>query len=149
MVNRTGVVFAMLVALSCAQQFVPIPQRPEGYELARESKTAPSARFDVFMDLNCSDCKEFYPQWKDFIEREVSEANGSVPVREKVEIHYHLISLPYHHNSFFCHKLAAYIELQHNAQTLKYFDGIFDNQEKFLHDQAGDLNEQEVIDLAI
>ena len=59
----------MLVAVSLAQQFVPIPKRPEGYELARESTAAPSARFDVFMDLNCSDCKEFYPQWKDFIER--------------------------------------------------------------------------------
>lgn len=80
---------------------------------------------------------------------EVSEGNSSTLVREQIEIHYHLISLPYHHNSFFCHKLGAYIEANHYNQTLNYFDGIFENQEKFLSAQSGDLNEQEVIDLIV
>lgn len=113
-----------LIALAAAQQFVPIPSRPEGFTYPRKSTAAPSARFDVFMDLNCSDCKAFYPEWKKFIAMTV--ANGAA-VSETSEIHYHLISLPFHHNSFFCHKLAAFIEANHNDATLDYFDTIFDN----------------------
>ena len=79
----------------------------------------------------------------------VQEANESVPVKEKIEIHLHLISLPYHHNSFFCHKLAAYIEAEHNDKTLEYFDAIFENQDKFLSGEAADLTEPEVIDLIV
>lgn len=137
-----SVAIICLLGLAIAQQFIPIPSHPEGFTYPRKSTKAPTARFDLFFDLNCSACQGYYPEWKQFIAMEV---NGQ-PVSELVEIYYHLIALPYHHNAFFCHKLAAFIEAKFNHATLDYIQTIFDNQGQFLAGGAADLNEEEVID---
>lgn len=66
-------------------------------------------------------------------------------ISEKANVIYHLVTLPFHHNSFFTHKEADYIQVNHgNKVTLDYMHAIYDGQEQFL-EGAVDLTENEVI----
>ena len=130
-----------LLGLTSADQFVPVPSRPFGIPLARESTKPAEVVFEVFLDLLCSDSKAFLPEWEKFL---AYEENG-VKISERSTVVYHLETLPYHHNSFFTHKLADYIQVNHgNKVMLDYMHAIYDGQEQFLSG-AVDLTENQVI----
>lgn len=116
------VVLVWALGIATADQFVPVPSRPFGLPLARQSTKPAKVDFEVFLDLLCSDSKAFLPEWEKFLE---SIYKGE-KVSEQVNVIYHLETLPFHHNSFFTHKLEDYIQVNHgNKVTLDYMHAIY------------------------
>ena len=67
--TTTLIIFASLFVLSVnCDQFVPIPATQGGFKYPVPPKIDPKVRIDLYMDLCCSDCKAFYPQFKEFIQ---------------------------------------------------------------------------------
>lgn len=132
----------LLAGIALSQQFVPVPSHPFGITLPRSTAGKAQVDFEIFIDLLCSDSKAFLPEWEKFLDLKLSD--GSL-VKDKISVTYHLETLPYHHNSFFTHKLAAYLQANYDVNMqMNYVHAIYAGQEQFL-DEAVKLNEHEVI----
>lgn len=86
-----------LVATANAIQLVPIPLTPQGYGLGN-----PHANFtvDVFYDNLCSDSRNSYPGFKQYID------NHS----EDLYVRIHIFPLPYHHATYYVAEAGKFVQ---------------------------------------
>ena len=96
------IIVSFLAYIANCDQFVPIPATQGGFKYPVTPKVDPKIRIDLYMDLCCSDCRAFYPEFKKFLQMSVT---SKLQVVDVLDLHFHFISLPYHTYSFITHKL--------------------------------------------
>eukprot|EP00350_Pseudokeronopsis_sp_OXSARD2_P000741 CAMPEP_0170544806 /NCGR_PEP_ID=MMETSP0211-20121228/3431_1 /TAXON_ID=311385 /ORGANISM="Pseudokeronopsis sp., Strain OXSARD2" /LENGTH=113 /DNA_ID=CAMNT_0010848547 /DNA_START=90 /DNA_END=431 /DNA_ORIENTATION=+ len=98
---------------------------------------------ELFLDLSCSDCKEEFPKWLEFLQMDWLGAT----VAEKLKYNYVMLPLPYHHECWIVNKLAPYFvdncyTTPNNCRYEEYIKVALENQDVTL--MATDKSENEL-----
>eukprot|EP00344_Euplotes_crassus_P008325 CAMPEP_0197006170 /NCGR_PEP_ID=MMETSP1380-20130617/33175_1 /TAXON_ID=5936 /ORGANISM="Euplotes crassus, Strain CT5" /LENGTH=217 /DNA_ID=CAMNT_0042425615 /DNA_START=26 /DNA_END=679 /DNA_ORIENTATION=+ len=132
----------LLVAILAFSFALDVPNRPDGYSYGTPED--PTATLDVFVDILCSACKAFEPQFIDFLSNYTIHDR---PVTDFLDIKFHIFPLPYHHNAFFISRLAPFIQDTKPDQlsVVEFIHWGLSVQDRYLSSGSLDKAEPEVL----
>jgi protein-disulfide isomerase len=104
----------------------PIPHRPpRGFVYPSSDNCNAPVEFTAFVDLICPDCKQAWPTFEKVAEY---YNNGSTV---QVSFETIIFPLPYHRAAFPAAQASYILRLLKGAAAYKWFDYIFDHQNKY------------------
>ena len=105
--------FFLVVLVSVVSASAPIPKKTPGFQIGAINS---QSRFELFIDLHCSACQEFFPI---FLAALDSEIKGK-KLKELLDVTLHVFPLPYHLNSFYASQMAFFIQKKYPERYVDY-----------------------------
>jgi len=129
----------VFVASSTAHLIIPPTQiwAPEpGTWYNPENYPAASVTIEAFLELNCPDSLEAWPQLKMVYEHYAGQVNLLV----------HQIPLPYHRNAYLCTQGYYLVRDQDAASLWMYMETVLNNYQQFSTGNTRNMTETQVLD---